>query len=159
MTVITKPFNRLTLAGKIILPLAFLLVVLTIVLLVGWVSGILGNVLQDVLDTLGANIDIVRFLVAATAVLLITVPTAFLIIFMELKIIAFVNLRVGSQPDRSVGHPRVDGRGLQGARQGGLHAHRRRRAGLHPGASGGLPGQRDDAAGDALRARASSAST
>jgi NADH-quinone oxidoreductase subunit H len=99
VTVITKPFNRLTLAGKIILPLAFLLVVLTIVLLVGWVSGILGNVLQDVLDTLGANIDIVRFLVAATAVLLMTVPTAFLIIFMELKIIAFVNLRVG--PNRT----------------------------------------------------------
>src|SRR4030095_11088596 len=41
---------------------------------------------------------IVRFVAAATAVLLITVPIAFLIIFMELKLIAFVNLRVGPHP-------------------------------------------------------------
>ena len=47
------------------------------------------------LDTLGANIGIVRFVIAATVVLLITVPTAFLIIFLEMKVIAFVNLRLG----------------------------------------------------------------
>ena len=46
-------------------------------------------------DTGEANIDILRFLVAATAILLFTVPTAFVIIFFEMKIIAFVNLRVG----------------------------------------------------------------
>jgi hypothetical protein len=34
------------------------------------------------------NIDIVRFLVAATAILLFTVPAAFVIIFMEMKVIA-----------------------------------------------------------------------
>src|SRR4029077_15450602 len=36
--------------------------------------------------------------VAVTIVLLMTVPTAFLIIYMELKIIALMNLRIG--PDR-----------------------------------------------------------
>ena len=40
------------------------------------------------LDTVVANIDIVRFLVAATAILLLTVPMAFVIIFMEMKVIA-----------------------------------------------------------------------
>ena len=39
-----------------------------------------------------------RFVVAATAVLLMTVPTAFLIIYMEMKVIALMNLRIG--PDR-----------------------------------------------------------
>ncbi len=38
---------------------------------------------------------ILRFLVAATVILVITVPIAFLIIFFEMKMIAFVNLRVG----------------------------------------------------------------
>ncbi len=99
MTVITKPFGKLTTAGKIALPLLFLVVVLTIFLLVGWVAGVLPWLLQGVLDTLGANIGIVRFVAAATVVLLITVPVAFLIIFMELKLIAFVNLRVG--PNRT----------------------------------------------------------
>ena len=42
-----------------------------------------------------ANIDIVRFILAATAILLFTVPTAFVIIFIEMKVIAFVNLRIG----------------------------------------------------------------
>src|SRR3954454_12972005 len=99
MTVITKPFGRLTTAGKIALPLLFILVALTILLMVGWVAGVLPWLLQDVLDTLGANIGIVRFVAAATVVLLITVPVAFLIIFLELKLIAFVNLRVG--PNRT----------------------------------------------------------
>ena len=45
-----------------------------------------------------ANLTIVRFLLAATIILLITVPTAFLIIYMEMKIIALMNLRIG--PDR-----------------------------------------------------------
>jgi NADH-quinone oxidoreductase subunit H len=99
VTVVTKPFSRLTTAGKIALPLLFLLVALTILLLVGWVAGVLPWLLQGVLDTLGANIGIVRFVGAATVVLLITVPIAFLIIFMELKLIAFVNLRLG--PNRT----------------------------------------------------------
>ena len=38
-------------------------------------------------------------MLAATAILLMTVPTAFIIIFLELKMIAFVNLRIG--PNRT----------------------------------------------------------
>ncbi len=50
------------------------------------------------LDLLANNLPIVRFVVAVTIVLLMTVPTAFLIIYMEMKIIALMNLRIG--PDR-----------------------------------------------------------
>ncbi|MEA2622278.1 MAG: NADH-quinone oxidoreductase subunit [Chloroflexota bacterium] len=99
MSVISRPWSRLTLTGKIVIPLVMILVALTVLLLVGWVTGLLPWLLGAILDTLGANIGIVRFVLAATAVLLITVPTAFVIIFMEMKIIAFVNLRVG--PNRT----------------------------------------------------------
>ena len=51
-----------------------------------------------IVDVLADNLPIVRFVVAVTIVLLMTVPTAFLIIYMELKIIALMNLRIG--PDR-----------------------------------------------------------
>ena len=51
-----------------------------------------------ILDVLTANLPIVRFVVAVTIVLLMTVPTAFLIIYMEMKVIALMNLRIG--PDR-----------------------------------------------------------
>ncbi len=47
------------------------------------------------LDFLGANLPIVRFIVAITAILLMTVPTAFVIIYLELKVIARMNLRIG----------------------------------------------------------------
>jgi NADH-quinone oxidoreductase subunit H len=51
-----------------------------------------------VVDVLADNLPIVRFVVAATVILLMTIPTAFLIIYMEMKIIALMNLRIG--PDR-----------------------------------------------------------
>ncbi|MEX1169983.1 MAG: complex I subunit 1 family protein, partial [Chloroflexota bacterium] len=44
------------------------------------------------------NLPIVRFVLAVTIILLMTIPTAFLIIYMEMKIIALMNLRIG--PDR-----------------------------------------------------------
>ena len=47
---------------------------------------------------LSANIEIVRFVVAVTAILLFSIPAAFIIIYMEMKVIALMNLRVG--PDR-----------------------------------------------------------
>jgi NADH-quinone oxidoreductase subunit H len=46
-------------------------------------------------DLLASNIAIVRFVVAVTAVLLFSIPAAFIIIYMELKVIAFMNLRRG----------------------------------------------------------------
>ena len=48
---------------------------------------------------LGANNGIVRFAIAIVAVLVLTIPTAFVIIFLELKVIAFMNLRIG--PNRT----------------------------------------------------------
>jgi NADH-quinone oxidoreductase subunit H len=48
-----------------------------------------------VVDFLAANLPLLRFVVAVVAILLLTVPTAFVIIYMELKVIARMNLRVG----------------------------------------------------------------
>jgi len=93
MTVVSRGWDRLTLPGKVL----FLLIPLLIVATVGLVAVIvlLG---QPILDTLAANLPIVRFVLAVTIVLLMTIPTAFLIIYMEMKIIALMNLRIG--PDR-----------------------------------------------------------
>ena len=95
MSVISRPWNRLSLAGKIILPLFLLAVLLTVVLLVGWQIGLIPWLIDLVATLIRDNIDIVRFLIAATAILLFTVPTAFVIIFMEMKIIAFLASRIG----------------------------------------------------------------
>jgi NADH-quinone oxidoreductase subunit H len=95
MSALTRPWNRLTLAGKIILPLLLLFVLLTVALVAGWVTGIVPGLLHLLATIIQDNIGIVRFVVAATAILLFTVPVAFVIIFMEMKIIAFINLRLG----------------------------------------------------------------
>jgi NADH-quinone oxidoreductase subunit H len=95
LSVISRPWNRLTLAGKIVLPLLALMVAMPIVLLVAWATGILPWLLGLGSQVVTDNIDVVRFLLAATAILLFTVPTAFVIIFMEMKIIAFINSRIG----------------------------------------------------------------
>jgi NADH-quinone oxidoreductase subunit H len=71
----------------IFLPLAVVLAIATVLAIV-----LLG---PPLLDFLRANLPLVRFLVAVTAILLMTVPTAFVIIYMELKVIARMNLRVG----------------------------------------------------------------
>ncbi len=99
MSAISRPWNRLTLAGKIILPLFLLLVLAPVLLLIGWVTGLIPALLDIGAQIVNDNIDIVRFLLAATAILLFTVPTAFVIIFMELKVIAFINSRIG--PNRT----------------------------------------------------------
>ena len=93
MTVVGKTWNRLTLPGKIV----FTAIPIVLVLTAGLVATVvlLGG---PIVDTLAANLPIVRFVVAVTIVLLMTIPTAFLIIYMEMKIIALMNLRIG--PDR-----------------------------------------------------------
>lgn len=93
MTVISRGWDRLTLPGKIVFTLVPVLLALT----VGLVAAIVlfGGPL---LDVLADNLPIVRFVVAVTVVLLMTIPSAFLIIYMEMKIIALMNLRIG--PDR-----------------------------------------------------------
>ncbi|HEY7702845.1 MAG TPA: NADH-quinone oxidoreductase subunit H, partial [Candidatus Limnocylindrales bacterium] len=93
MTVISRGWERLTLPGKFLFVVVPLLIVLTVALIA--VIQIFG---QAIIDILAANLPIVRFVVAATVILLMTIPTAFLIIYMEMKIIALMNLRIG--PDR-----------------------------------------------------------
>jgi NADH-quinone oxidoreductase subunit H len=95
VSAISRSWNRLTLPGKIILPLFLIVVLLTVGLIVGFASGVLPWLLGIVERIIVDNLDIVRFVIAATAILLFTVPTAFVIIFMEMKIIAFINTRIG----------------------------------------------------------------
>jgi NADH-quinone oxidoreductase subunit H len=93
MTAMARSFSRLTLTGKILFTVIPILLVLTfglVVLVV--VAG------KPIVDFLATNMWLVRFVVAATVVLLMSVPTAFLIIYMEMKVIALMNLRIG--PDR-----------------------------------------------------------
>ena len=93
MATINRTFERLTLPGKIL----FTVVPVLLALLAGLVVTviILG---PFIVEFLSANLPLVRFVVAATAVLVMTIPTAFLIIYMEMKVIAQMNLRIG--PDR-----------------------------------------------------------
>src|SRR5215207_2470807 len=93
MTVISRGWGRLTLPGKVIFTLVPLLVAATVGLVAAIV--VLG---EPILEILVAQLPIVRFVVAVTIILLMTIPTAFLIIYMEMKIIALMNLRIG--PDR-----------------------------------------------------------
>jgi NADH-quinone oxidoreductase subunit H len=95
LSVISRPWNRLSLAGKIILPLLLLFVLLNVLLIVAWTTGLLPALLDLGATIVNDNIDIVRFVLAVTAILLFTVPTAFVIIFMEMKIIAFLASRLG----------------------------------------------------------------
>ena len=93
MTAVARSWGRLTLAGKLIFTIVPILLVLTIGLVA--VVVLFGGA---ILDFLATNIWLVRFVVAVTAVLLMSIPTAFLIIYMEMKVIALMNLRIG--PDR-----------------------------------------------------------
>ena len=93
MTALARTWGRLTLPGKVVFTLLPILVVLT----AGLVLAILvfGGPIWDIVL---ANLGIVRFVVAATIILLITIPIAFINIFLEMKVIALMNLRIG--PDR-----------------------------------------------------------
>ncbi len=93
MTVLGRGWERLTLPGKLIFTLVPVLIALTIGLVA--VIVVLG---QPIIDLLASQMEIVRFVAAVTIVLLMTIPTAFLLIYMEMKIIALMNLRIG--PDR-----------------------------------------------------------
>ena len=93
MTAVARSFGRLTLAGKILFTVVPILAVLTFgLILLIVVAG------KPIVDFLATNIWLVRCVVAATAVLLMSLPTAFLVGYMELKGIALMNLRIG--PDR-----------------------------------------------------------
>ncbi|HUG29162.1 MAG TPA: complex I subunit 1 family protein [Candidatus Limnocylindria bacterium] len=89
----TRTWDRLTLPGKALFILIPLLAVLTLGLVI--TLALFG---QQILDILVFNLPIVRFVFAVTVLMLIFVPMAFVIIYMEMKIIALMNLRMG--PDR-----------------------------------------------------------
>src|SRR6478736_4735783 len=93
MTTLSRTWSRLTLPGKLIFTILPVLVVLTVGLIA--VLVLFG---PTIIQFLADNLWLVRFVVAATAILLMSVPTAFLIIYMEMKVIALMNLRIG--PDR-----------------------------------------------------------
>jgi NADH-quinone oxidoreductase subunit H len=92
---LSDPWRHVGTGGRVVLFLAALLVLGIVSLAVLWVVGIGPTLTEAALDAAAANIEVLRFLAAATGVLLFTVPAAFVIIFMELKIIAFMNLRIG----------------------------------------------------------------
>jgi NADH-quinone oxidoreductase subunit H len=93
MTGFARTWDRLTLPGKAL----FVLVPLLAFLTAGAVITIIlfgGAIWSAILD----HLEIVRLLVAALAIVVIFIPFAFVIIYMELKVIARMNLRIG--PDR-----------------------------------------------------------
>jgi NADH-quinone oxidoreductase subunit H len=93
VSAVARTWDQLTLPGKFLAIVVPLLIVLTTGLIVTIVLfG--GAIWQLILDNLG----IVRFIAAATVLLLLSPPIAFVIIYMEMKIIALMNLRIG--PDR-----------------------------------------------------------
>jgi len=93
MTAVTSYWNRLSIPSRV------LLVAVPAVLVLGAIATVaLVLILPPLVDFLAANEDLVRFVLAATVIIVITIPTAFVIIYLELKVIARMNLRVG--PDR-----------------------------------------------------------
>ena len=91
MTALTRPWGHLTTVGKVVLPLLLVVVVIAPILTV-LAAVYLGPLIVDILNS---NLGIVRFVVAITAILLFSIPAAFIIIYMELKVIAYMNVRVG----------------------------------------------------------------
>jgi NADH-quinone oxidoreductase subunit H len=93
VTAIARTWDHLTLPGKALFILIPVLAVLTTGLIV--TIALFG---QQILDILIYNLPIVRFVFAATVLLILSPPIDFVIIYMEMKIIALMNLRIG--PDR-----------------------------------------------------------
>src|SRR5487761_1050623 len=89
----TAYWNRLSVGSR-----AFLIILPTLLVVGAVLTVAVALLLPPLLDFLGANLPLVRFVAAAAAIIVATIPVAFVIIFMELKVIAAMNLRVG--PDR-----------------------------------------------------------
>ncbi len=95
MTVLARPWRRLTPTGRIVVPLLFVLILLGLLGFIGLVTGLIPGLVDLVLRIAGDNIGIVRFLIAATAILLISIPIAFVNGYAELKVIALMQSRIG----------------------------------------------------------------
>jgi len=90
MSFATRTWDRMSLVDRLILIAAVAVVVLAVALVIGVIF-----ILPPFLDFLAANMPLVRFVVAVLGILLLTVPTAFVLIYLELKVIARMNLRIG----------------------------------------------------------------
>ena len=86
-------WNRLSVGSR-----AFLIIVPALLVVGAILTVAVALLLPPALDFVGANLPLARFVAAAAAIIVVTIPVAFVIIFMELKVIAAMNLRVG--PDR-----------------------------------------------------------
>jgi NADH-quinone oxidoreductase subunit H len=95
MSLIARPWSRLSLTGKLVLPLLAILAVLILVLLAGTATGIIPFIATWIVQLLADNILIVRFVIAASLILLLAPLMAFVIIYLEMKVIALMNLRIG----------------------------------------------------------------
>jgi NADH-quinone oxidoreductase subunit H len=91
VTALNRSLGNVTTVGKIVIPL------LVLVLVVGPLATVfLATVIGPaVVDIVSSNLGIFRFVLAITLILLFSIPAAFIIIYMELKVIAYMNLRVG----------------------------------------------------------------
>lgn len=91
MTAVSRSLANVTTVGKIVIPLMILFLIVAPVATVLVATA----VAPWLIDVLNSNLGILRFVVAITAILLFSIPAAFIIIYMELKVIAYMNLRVG----------------------------------------------------------------
>ncbi|MEA2027040.1 MAG: hypothetical protein U9O18_10155, partial [Chloroflexota bacterium] len=62
MSTATNPWGRLSLGGKILLPLIALIILVAVAGAILWVSGVGVALTEWVIDTGEANIEILRFL-------------------------------------------------------------------------------------------------
>ncbi len=93
MTAMAAYWSRLSIGSRVALVL-----IPAVIVLGGIGTAAVALLAGPVLAILQANLPIVRFAAAIAGVLALTIPTAFLVIYLELKVIARMNLRVG--PDR-----------------------------------------------------------
>ena len=93
MSVVGATWQRMSLTGRI---LAIAVPILVGVAVLGLLAVIVVGPIAAAF--LGDNVPLVRFAAAVGGILVLTIPTAFIVIYMELKVIARMNLRIG--PDR-----------------------------------------------------------
>ena len=68
MSAVSNPWNNLTTLGKIVLPLLALIIVASLGFALLWITGVGAELTAWVIDTGEANIEILRFVAAATGV-------------------------------------------------------------------------------------------
>jgi len=76
----TAYWNRLSVGSR-----AFLIVVPALLVVGAILTAAVALLLPPVLDFLAANLPLARFVAAAAAIIVVTIPVAFVIIYMELK--------------------------------------------------------------------------